>query len=427
MFEMFISCMESVMWVGFQTWFHESRYTGWRKILFMSIPAGCLTLNIWIADYYVMYSSYTFLVDVLILMIYSALCLQDGWYWNLFSVMLFYLSLFTCNFFSMILFTKGFGAPLDELLQPQMGWRVLFLIVTKALLGGVCAIILWSKARLDSWKNATVLVLFFPALTIAIVSLLTGIFIAYYQHGGSILLITVLILAILIMLVICLYLLNHMLKEKQRKLENRILQNQIKLQEDSYAQLHEYLIKCREIQHDIKHKLVVVEQLLKRGDVAGGEQYLQRYIAETEGVSMFSPGDTVWNSVVTVKKMKAEEKNIKFYADIQCWKMERLQETDICVLLGNLLDNAIEAEEKMKGQGAVRLYIKEEFGIVFIKVGNRIENSILQTNPQLQSTKQNQGMHGLGVKCVREIVEKYKGTMEMNEDAGWFWVTIYFR
>lgn len=208
--------------------------------------------------------------------------------------------------------------------------------------------------------------------------------------------------------------------ERRRGMENQVLQ-------ESCRQLRQYLRESRKIQHDMKHRLVVAEQLLNRGDVRAAELYIRRFLEELDGIGAFPVGDCAWKTVLEIKKKKAAKKEIMVQMDTGELVLGRIEELDVCVLLGNLLDNAIEAEELLKEGRQIRLHMREEFGIVFITIRNRIAESVLQKNRRLQSTKQNRGMHGFGIASVRGIVRKYNGTLKMNEENGWFQIDIWLQ
>lgn len=214
---------------------------------------------------------------------------------------------------------------------------------------------------------------------------------------------------------------------RRRGMEHRVLQQKLQVREESYRQLQQYLQESRRIQHDMKHRLVVAEQLLNRGDLRAGERYIRTFLEELDGIGAFPVGDCAWETVLEIKRKKAAKKEIRVQIDTGALALGRIEELDVCVLLGNLLDNAIEAEELLKDGRQIRLHMREEFGIVFITIRNRIAESVLQKNRLLQSTKRNRGMHGFGIASVRGIVRKYNGTLKMNEENGWFQVEIWLQ
>lgn len=109
-----------------------------------------------------------------------------------------------------------------------------------------------------------------------------------------------------------------------------------------------------------------------------------------------------------------------FHEDIQCSEVGRMEEMDLCVLLGNLLDNALEAEEAVTDQREVRLVVREEEGRLWIRAENYISKSVLRENRELRTTKPEGQLHGLDIRCMREIVKRYGGRLEFRERSSWF-------
>ena len=84
-----------------------------------------------------------------------------------------------------------------------------------------------------------------------------------------------------------------------------------------------------------------------------------------------------------------------------------------------MLDNAIEACEK---EAQPELYVsisrKRGYEVIFLK--NKVEKSVLQQNPGLESTKEEKAVHGMGIQQIREIVERYEGMCDFFEEDGYF-------
>ena len=99
---------------------------------------------------------------------------------------------------------------------------------------------------------------------------------------------------------------------------------------------------------------------------------------------------------------------------------------DICVLLANLLDNAIEASAKVSSPQII-LNIRNEKNYLCITVKNRIEKSVLDKNQTLQTTKKNKSRHGLGIYSIFQIVEKYDGMKSYYEKNGYFIADIWLK
>ena len=95
---------------------------------------------------------------------------------------------------------------------------------------------------------------------------------------------------------------------------------------------------------------------------------------------------------------------------------ENIDTIELAIALSNLLDNAIEAEQKEQEQ-EIHLnmeVVDEMFNLI---VENHIQNSVLCVNPKLVTSKKNKAEHGLGIPTVREIVNQYQGFLNISEEA----------
>ncbi|MCI9045781.1 MAG: GHKL domain-containing protein [Hungatella sp.] len=418
--EAFVSLLESVFWVYFQTKYHGKRIKGLAGKAGAACALLLLALNIWIADYYTKYSSYTFLVDLFTLFWYSEWFLAGKRSRKVFSIFIFYIGLFSCNFICMAVFAVVFSVPVKALVAPGSLWRAAYVVTTKVLLFAAGILFLRKQKGIVDESGNSVLFLLIPGLTIGIASMVMNLFARHYDSGGGIgTMVALLLLAVGLMLV-SLYLLRRMYLEKARALENRMLRRQMELQKKTYDQMQSYLMKSRKLHHDMKHKLVVAEQLLCQGHADEGEKYLRKYLEELEGISAIRVGDHAWETMVLMKKEAAKAKEIAFYGDIESGGWERVDEMDLCVLLGNLLDNALEAEECLEGHREVRMTMRREDGRLLIKAENYIAKSVLKENRELRTTKPDDQLHGLGIRCIREIVKKYDGKLRFYECGSWF-------
>lgn len=423
--ELVVNILESFLWVWFQTQFHTSKKTGIKKMIAMSIAVLGLTANIWLADHFVLYSSYTFLVDFTILFLYSVLCLNGNLIWKAASILLFYIGMFACNFLCITVFSAGFHILPGQLIITGTMLRGVFLFVTKILLLIFSVLLLRIRKYVSLETRGSVLIMVLPVLAIAIASQLMELFAVYYDVEGHWKPLVLLVVLVSAFLAIGVFLLYRTLKEKEHEFESQVLLQQLSYQEDAFQQQKEYIKKCRRIQHDMKHKLVVVEQLLYQNDVEQGEKYLRDYLQSMEDVENMSIEEEVWQTLISLKESHAEKEKIIFSKDIQVCTLKMITDIDLCILLGNLLDNAIEAEKQLAGDREIFFLMHEKMGRLYIEVKNKIEESVLQNNAKLQTTKQEKIMHGLGVEGIKKIVKKYEGDIEFSEKEAWFCISVF--
>ena len=89
---------------------------------------------------------------------------------------------------------------------------------------------------------------------------------------------------------------------------------------------------------------------------------------------------------------------------------------DMYILLENLCDNAIEASEKCD-HPIIQLQIMPEGKKLYIEIGNSTKENVLKNNPDMNTTKEAINSHGFGLMNVRDIINKYDGKMEYDQQG----------
>lgn len=180
--------------------------------------------------------------------------------------------------------------------------------------------------------------------------------------------------------------------------------------------------ETRRIRHDLKQVYAVLSALLSENKVAEAEEYLSRNYTEIESMEiLIDVGNDFINAILSSKLKRARALGIT----VRCCVDRALSfdEADMCVLLGNMLDNAIEACEKCKKLDTPRFI---EFSIAsrgeqfLIEVANSVCENVLGENAALATTKPNSELHGFGTKSIRQIAEKYDGNVRYFQEGDMF-------
>ena len=187
--------------------------------------------------------------------------------------------------------------------------------------------------------------------------------------------------------------------KKQYELESN--EHQMKLE---YEYLNEIItrqtISAKEM-HDLKNQLYAIRDAIKNDDAKGLEMI---------------------DALINSKKKLMDEKKIKLNCDINVLNFDFIASLDACALLGNLLDNAIEALDKEENKN-VSIKMIEHCNYLSIQISNDSSN----LNENLETTKKNKNAHGYGLKNVKEIVEKYQGNLQIKKTEGKFIVSIILK
>ena len=108
-------------------------------------------------------------------------------------------------------------------------------------------------------------------------------------------------------------------------------------------------------------------------------------------------------------------------------KLDFLKPTDLSILIGNALDNAIESVEKISDpdKRLIHVSVNRQKGFLRIRVENCYEGDI-RFVAGLPSTRKDARYHGYGMKSIRSVVEKYNGSMIVKAEDGWFELRLLF-
>lgn len=160
--------------------------------------------------------------------------------------------------------------------------------------------------------------------------------------------------------------------------------------------------------HDMKNHMTVINSLIDKDEI----EALKKYLNEISNISFdnekyISSGNEIIDSIVNYKLNLAENEKIRFITDISISTGLHISSYDMTIILGNILDNAIEASKKVdEVERKIILKIKEENGKFIIYIQNKF-NGNLKNN--YESTKDNEKEHGYGIKNIKKVVEKNNG------------------
>lgn len=215
--------------------------------------------------------------------------------------------------------------------------------------------------------------------------------------------------------VICLYI-TVSLNKSNRMAEELKLREQQRKYDIQYAEtVRKQYEEIHRIRHDIKQHLNAVSGLQLEGKYDAAQKYLADISSSLESIEMFmNVGSDFVNAILNSKLSIAKSKGIEVLCSSSS-EVEGINEYDLCDLIGNMLDNAIESSEKTEN-AVIEVSIRSDKYKLMITVSNSISQSVLSSNPKLKTTKNQTEQHGFGVKTIRSIVQKYNGSADFYEE-----------
>jgi hypothetical protein len=187
--------------------------------------------------------------------------------------------------------------------------------------------------------------------------------------------------------------------------EERSMRSALIAARSHYAVLSQSLDEARRLRHDIKYAFASIARLAERGDDAGILALLN-----AEGISdnprRFCEHN-IADALLNWYAERCEAEEISFEVAAQLPKDAPIEAGDLCVLLGNLLENAYEGAGRVEGKGRyIAASIKAEPRMLTLSIENGFDGVLLRDGEQLQSRKLS---GGVGLKSVRSVCDRYGG------------------
>lgn len=278
----------------------------------------------------------------------------------------------------------------------------------------------------DYWKTAWLL----PFVATTMILLHTGTI-----RNGSV---SSLALLSRILLLICMFMISHLMimfiKNLQEQIisneRNKAMENLLRVQREQYKMLQMRIDENRRARHDFRHHRAVIFDMVSRGDLDGLKQYIGEYDDKHTDVidRSYSSNSTV-NALLSFYADNAEKLGIKFNTSIKLPNKLLIPDTEFCVLLGNLLENAVEActHEKDSADAASEpfirvLIIQNGVSNLTIAVDNSCSIKPMLHDNELISTKHSG--NGIGTGSIRYIAGLYDGEARFEWHDGIFYASV---
>lgn len=202
------------------------------------------------------------------------------------------------------------------------------------------------------------------------------------------------------------------------KQQNEYYAKQLEIMNSSYE-------NARSIRHDIKNHLIALESYIKQENSEKAIEYISQIITASYGErALVSTGNVDIDSILNYKLEEARSKDIEVILDLNIPKEINIETLDIVSILGNLLDNAINANLKLKEGRKIALSIKYNRNLLIISTSNPFDGNIVYSGNRITTTHTDKESHGIGLNNINNILNRYDGTMEITHENSIFKVDI---
>lgn len=211
----------------------------------------------------------------------------------------------------------------------------------------------------------------------------------------------------------------------QNRLHKKLAAYQREIMETHYREIETMYQEMRGWRHDFRNHLQLLKSYAQKGDLDA----VQAYLAELEqDLSRVDPavktGNTMADAILNSKISLARSKGVPVRADARIPVKLSISDLDLCVILGNLFDNAIEASVKLpESQRLIRLYMDMKGSQLYISFTNFAPGGKLTQAGGRFSTTKGSG-HGFGLLRIDSVVKRLGGYLRRASEEGAFTTEI---
>lgn len=211
------------------------------------------------------------------------------------------------------------------------------------------------------------------------------------------------------------YILNKLIDKRIANYQNKLLSKQ-------YSEVENIYKNMRAWKHDYHNHIQVMKAYLALGKYEEMDKYLDELDIDLKDIDkVLKTGNLMVDAILNTKLSIAISKEIDINAKARVPKDINIADLDLCTIIGNLMDNAIEAAAKLEDpkDRFIRVYIREMKGQLYISVSNSVGSQIKKIDFKYISTKLGLN-HGFGLRRIDSIVGKYNGFINRQNEEGVF-------
>ena len=207
-------------------------------------------------------------------------------------------------------------------------------------------------------------------------------------------------------------------------MQSNILEGQVKNQLNHYKKMDKINSEIRQFRHDYTNHISCLLNIIKSKRYEEAENYIINMSGKMPSENIiFRTGNYVADAILTDKQDEAGSNiNIQFEGCIP----SEINSTDLCIILSNALDNAIEAVRNIPGENTVHVHGNYQQGYFVLIIKNPTVNTFSETNELPSTSKGDTVHHGFGLSNIKHTVEKYNGKMNISVIDNTFVLSVAF-
>lgn len=203
--------------------------------------------------------------------------------------------------------------------------------------------------------------------------------------------------------------------------DRKYLNYQVEVMSRQVEEVNDLYMRMRGWRHDYHNHLQKLKAHLAMGQIEEARKYLNQLEGDLDGIRVkYTTGNVSLDAILNSKLSIAEKEKIRISCKAQIGENPSVGDMDLCVIIGNLIDNAVESCRKMPldADRFLRIYLCTQKQQLYIAVTNSTREPVRKLDAEFISNKR--GDHGHGMKRIDLVVEKYNGYIRRANEPGVF-------
>ncbi len=410
-FEQLATTADAVILVYLISGLFEDRFQHkwWHRIIAVIAEYGVMTA---------LQDSYwgTIIGGIAVMVLYAFIFYKDNILRMLAAIVVFFICVPIINNAGIQLVSIVSRMDVTDIVKPGSVARIFLLVFVKLALWAVIRQImhLFREMQVNVYTSAigmSVLAISFVVSTV--LCKISGSFNMDYTQQIEILIADV---GLIVLNIVVTMIIQRLRIYEQNQIEEQLIEKRLEDERLLLAKINDNYELVRTMRHDTKHYYSILQAMIEKKQYDEAKELLE-FVTGNKlkyGYAIYT-GNNIIDNVVNAKSRICEERGIRF--DFQMTgKVSGKIETDIGVIISNLIDNAIEAQEHVK-KGKITLSIDAVEGMCRLDMSNTINGSVLESNPGLVTSKKDKELHGLGIKSIYRILKNLDGMMDIYEEG----------
>lgn len=421
-FELGVNLVETLITIDFITRYLGRKYEDKRGIIGFIVAWFLLFTELSIINYVTPFEMAENFIHLAIYFIYSLICLKGKTLFKLWICILTEIILTINAIIINLLVCYIIGYDPNNMITVFNTTRIITVVIVQVTLFYLTRIILRHKYKNPMNAQTWLLLIIIP--TISLISM-TALMLAAMEHEEIRGYILCGMGSILISNLVTYYFFKLLNKSYETQLKVKLLEQHNENAKKALSNADAYVKQMRFFRHNANNQLTVIHNLISEQNYDEAREYVKNLIDNhlPDMQRYIHTDNDAFDAIMNAKMAVCNQKKIFTEVKVQDNSLQKFDAVDIGILFGNLMDNAIEATENTQDR-RITVDVKVRGGYLSILISNSIEGSVLENNSELETSKSDKGLHGIGIKNIKTLVKKYDGMLQFYEQDDEFFCHI---